>query len=166
MIELFLESYYPNLELIIENKNRDCKVFNPIYSIYDKKKEKIILDKVTFRILKKYIEDNLYFMKIFVELNKSLVLDMWLQYCSNYSINLEKNTYVISQKYPSISIIQKFNTQKEKDEWIINLPEFSLKELLPYICPKCGNLRKKIIFKDNATIHRCIYCGEEIVEIL
>lgn len=43
--------------------------------------------------------------------------------------------------------------------------KYSLKELIPFICPKCQALLN-VIKKDNATIYSCNQCGYKNLEIL
>ena len=173
-LKKFITEYYPHL--YVERYGIDpLSESSAFFNLLDKSTGEALINNVDFRELKEYLEKEFGFHEVFVKKHKNEVLHNYLNLVLNMeAVKTEDGFYLYdffpleTMKTPEFkeSLNNTPLSQEKLNKYIINFPHFSLKNLLPYICPVCNNLEKYRFSKNNAIIYQCKYCGYEIVEIL
>lgn len=133
--------------------------FSKKYSLKDRITKEIFLETSDIDTLKNYIEENLYYHKIFLSYRTSQLMIYYLYLERNIRIKpFEAFTYYNLETDKVLNYEELYNLAKDND--------FSLKSLVDYICPKCQDLNFYTYTQtSNATIFQC-KCGLKKIQLL
>lgn len=161
-----------NMELKEYQIFDDCsEKWETIYKLIDDIENKTLMS-LDINDIKEYLKTKYFYTRTFANYSELCCVVKYLYFY--YDISFKYNTtneflelYNIDTKEILYSIDK--NEERYGISKIIEIAknnyDYSLEKLIPYICPKCGQLYKTTKTQDNVTFYECS-CGEVLEEIL